>query len=125
MSAVEKLVTPDSAGSGSPDSAGAASGLPAAPDLFASSVFPASPRVRRALQPLPCPFCGSANVEVSRIGNYREQTVMVTCMDCLAVGPTTAGQRIGEAVYCWNTRQREVAAGAIQAAEDVTFFLDI
>lgn len=48
---------------------------------------------------------------------------MVICLDCLAVGPTTAGQGVGEAVYRWNTRQAgDVAAGASPAAEDVTFF---
>lgn len=113
MSGAERGVRADCVGDGFPDSAGATSGLH----------IPPGPH--NVWQPLPCPFCGSANVDVSRIGNYREQTAMVTCMNCLAVGPTTAEQRIGEAVYRWNTRQAgDVAAGESPAAEDVTFFLD-
>lgn len=75
---------------------------------------------------MPCPFCGSTDIDVGRVGTTLLRTAMVSCLDCGAVGSTTAEQSVGEAVYRWNTRQAgDVAAGESPAAEDVTFFLDL
>lgn len=116
MSGAERGVRADFVGGGSPDSsspdsAGAASGLRAASEL----------------RLLPCPFCGGDKITVELLPRTgRDVMAMVSCDNCGAIGSTTAGQSIGEAVYRWNTRQAgDVAAGASLAAEDVTFFLDL
>ena len=120
MSVADKLVTPDSAGAGPPDSAGAASGLRAASEL----------------RLLPCPFCGGDRINVERLPPGSPwATALVSCEDCGADGPVTARQSIGEAVYRWNTRPdpgvtaplgpRPTEPQTDAAAEDCTFFLDL
>lgn len=48
----------------------------------------------------PCPFCGSHQVHVEKLS----YTVIVSCLDCLAVGPVTTEQSQAEAWASWNRR---------------------
>lgn len=51
----------------------------------------------------PCPFCGSQVLTIESLGD----TAIISCRDCLAVGPVTAGQRVSAAWAKWNARPRQ------------------
>jgi Lar family restriction alleviation protein len=56
-------------------------------------------------QLLPCPFCGSSEVEAH--GFHRKRTWVVVCLECHAFGPDTGPNDViteAEAVTAWNTR---------------------
>lgn len=55
----------------------------------------------------PCAFCGSQTLHVEdHIG-----TIVISCADCLSVGPVTAAQRQEQAWERWNTRHRPEQEG--------------
>lgn len=56
-------------------------------------------------QLLPCPFCGSSDVEAH--GFHRKKTWVVVCLECHSFGPDNGPNDViteAEAVAMWNTR---------------------
>lgn len=61
----------------------------------------------------PCPFCGSTKLDRLLFPPATEdpaarQTGMVSCGNCLAVGPTESGQSLDEAIARWNMRGSDI-----------------
>jgi Lar family restriction alleviation protein len=56
------------------------------------------------MKPLPCPFCGSSDVEFY----IRRSIHRLFCGDCSAAGPVALG--VQEAITLWNTRTGTVFA---------------
>ena len=50
---------------------------------------------------LPCPFCGSKNIEVIKVPDYSAK-FLVKCSDCLVRLPEIWQK--GKAIEAWNTR---------------------
>lgn len=71
---------------------------------FYEGRFPPFQRDQRLNNALPCPFCGSALLEMSRMANY------VHCLHCGADGPeiqkTSHEEMWRMAVQRWNGRVR-------------------
>lgn len=51
--------------------------------------------------PKPCPFCGSANVQV--VDGFGRPARWVLCRECEALGPKRDTRR--EAIEAWNERE--------------------
>ncbi len=60
-----------------------------------------------------CPFCGSSDVELQRVGDWVSQAMAVVCNneDCDAQGPTSV--EIEEAHQLWNKRKLVLLIGEL------------
>lgn len=51
---------------------------------------------------LPCPFCGSNNIEIQNVGDWACTAMAVICHDCGMEGPTSEDSDVAEQL--WNKR---------------------
>lgn len=60
-----------------------------------------------------CPFCGSSEIHAEKL----EGTVVISCLDCLAVGPMTAEQSQAEAWERWNRRASQADGSGLSLVD--------
>lgn len=72
----------------------------------------------------PCPFCGSPKVVIEQPCTAYP-TAVLTCPQCLAIGPMTHLQSVDDAVFRWNSRTGDPVHNPAIGAAECSFFLDL
>lgn len=79
----------------------------------------------------PCPFCGAPEILIEQLPwpPARDQpvTAVVSCPNCLAVGPTAYEQSIEQATAAWITRHGDdsISDASVTGADECIFFLNL
>lgn len=89
-----------------------------------------APRAAALPRARPCPFCGALEIhveELPRPASGQPVTAIVSCPQCLAVGPTEHQQSVEQAVAAWIRRHGDDTISTLgsTAADECVFFLNL